>query len=172
MQDVVEHVSNSFFTVFRMDEWAKINSCVSLIYHFLFKFLFFPYLQVLFFFLFFFSKTRTRPLPLHTALVNLSLLWLQRNNQRWKWVFCNLHSITMQSDLMLIHSRSVISRRENLIWAQQEVCMWKLSACCKTQRGRGRQTHEWKHHNIIRWWCREIQWIFPWTGGGSVGHCR
>lgn len=86
------------------------------------------------------------------TVVNLFLLWPQRDNQRWKWAFCNLRSITMQSDLMLIHSRRVSSRRENLIWTQQEICIWKL-----WEGKRKKQIYEAKQNSIIIWWCKEAK---------------
>lgn len=86
------------------------------------------------------------------------MLWPQRDNQRWKWAFCNLCSITMQSDLMLMHSRRVSSRRGNLIWTQREICMWKLSGCCKTQRGKGRQRYMEESTTLLLYDDAKRQW--------------
>lgn len=65
----------------------------------------------------------------------VNLLWLQRDNQGWKWGFCNLCGITMQTDLMLIHSCECSGFRNRPIRAGQEICMWKLRGCWRLGGG-------------------------------------
>ena len=107
--------------------------------------------------------------PVHSALVNLPLLWAQRHNQRWKWVFCNLRSITkQQSDLMLIHSRRVGGRREKPIWTQQTICMWKLPG----HRGGEEDADIWKKARLHLYMMmqRGTGKVLTLTAGGQGGN--